>query len=1406
MSSLPMPPTTNTATFESSFFTEHDEVLNLISIISSTSHPSLELTSDNPATALSKFRTIFDKYLECPTLLDPFLEGMVQKLSLPARKIIHEVFFSQHGMDGEEATGCNIDEIGIQNQRVEQFERLMHLLSAIYALSKVRGRKYIQRLMPHEASDVEPVLAMLRWFGCLASHVKAQSSGGAGRKNECAIPKLPMEMQTFQKKLIQQQQKDENSAEDAKIWESIYSLLNWLGIISLVPFDLHTIDSSLESEATHSMSSSQQSGGSMTLVQSILSTSVSHLNDSGPTREAAAACLASLLSRPDLEQSELEGFVIWSAQVMYWFRTGNCSSNDEFCRSHSNGDELASNTNISSTMLPMSSNPPSVFLIMGILQTLAAIFKSGHRSNLLSTQQKLNGIELLWEQCILVAEGSIGSMLLRKLLVKLFARIGCAYLPPRVAAWRYHRGRRSLLENLMNSGVPVATGQSENVASDKETSQDGNELFLIPDQVEDAMGQLLLSLTDPSTIVRWSSAKGIGRLTERLPAVCADDVLDAILQTCSDPERDRNWHGACLCLAELARRGLLLPNRLKEVVPIVVQAIGYDVRRGQHSIGAHVRDAACYTCWAFARAYSPEVLRPHVKELSEALVLTSLFDREVNCRRAASAAFQESVGRQGADNFKHGIEILTAADYFSLGNRVDAYLNIALMIAKFDEYQKPIIHHLSNVKLHHWDIDIRTLASQSLAKASKLDPLYCANEILPQLLKLCFNDDLVVRHGSLLGAAEMVLALGELKLVQDDTTFNEDLKSSIAELIPSIEKARLYRGRGGEIMRSAACRMIECISLAGVPLTVKQQVRLLDSVDTCLAHPNEEIQSGAAKALNALLSNYFPVSSNGPSERLQSRVVDKYILIVKTEDNPAATRGFSLALGSLPSKLLAPSERVLDSVLNCLCDASRRSSLVGGEGDAETRRNAITSLVNVCKTVGIRYTPDGKNRGVETAPVTPLTKHQALRVFDTLLDAMDDYNTDRRGDVGSWSRIAAMNGLETLAFLTVKSSQAHPHSAQQTQLISQSPTQKEILVPSFVERLSSFSTMATQNPPYESAIIFNESLCYSILSALLKQFGEKLDAVRSQAGLCIERLLTNDSPRLPFVPCRHMLIRALNLNGQPKNWSNPALTFPLLMCAVNIEGFQEPILSGIVISVGGLTESVSKSSSAALFEWIRELRNAKAIPQIYQMGEVFLGLFRRNKRNGRVLLPLLATLDKLLTHGYLDELLDMRNGEFSDSLLSSLSDDATGCTDVKRLLAIVDVSINLLQPHLQTIGSVKEKVLPFVMSMLLNPYPRVRRFVAEQLFAKLTVDGESMFDDHSRLEEANQLLLNVVWHDEHDASGHILASRNRIADLLGIPLELEERNKSLTKKNNSHFFVPRDEFENYSSLVNSSTA
>jgi len=54
--------------------------------------------------------------------------------------------------------------------------------------------------------------------------------------------------------------------------------------------------------------------------------------------------------------------------------------------------------------------------------------------------------------------------------------------------------------------------------------------------------------------------------------------------------------------------------------------------RGNFAVGSHVRDAACYVFWAFARAFDPSVIAPYVTQLAPSLVCTMLFDREVNLK------------------------------------------------------------------------------------------------------------------------------------------------------------------------------------------------------------------------------------------------------------------------------------------------------------------------------------------------------------------------------------------------------------------------------------------------------------------------------------------------------------------------------------------------------------------------------------------------------------------------------------------------------------------------------------------------------------------------------------------------------------------------------------------------------
>ena len=143
---------------------------------------------------------------------------------------------------------------------------------------------------------------------------------------------------------------------------------------------------------------------------------------------------------------------------------------------------------------------------------------------------------------------------------------------------------------------------------------------MVPEEVEDIIDQLLIGLKDQETIVRWSAAKGVGRITNRFSKAMASDVLASVLDLFAFVEDVFAWHGGCLSIAELGRRGLLLPGQLSTVVPIVLSALVFDKKIGNFSFGSNVRDSACYVCWALARAFEPDVLTPHVNSIAATLV------------------------------------------------------------------------------------------------------------------------------------------------------------------------------------------------------------------------------------------------------------------------------------------------------------------------------------------------------------------------------------------------------------------------------------------------------------------------------------------------------------------------------------------------------------------------------------------------------------------------------------------------------------------------------------------------------------------------------------------------------------------------------------------------------------------
>jgi HEAT repeat protein len=80
----------------------------------------------------------------------------------------------------------------------------------------------------------------------------------------------------------------------------------------------------------------------------------------------------------------------------------------------------------------------------------------------------------------------------------------------------------------------LAPANAPGSAADLEEDED----YDIPPEMEEIIGLLLDGLRDKDTIVRWSSAKGIGRITERLPKELGDEVVQGVIDLFSFTESD----------------------------------------------------------------------------------------------------------------------------------------------------------------------------------------------------------------------------------------------------------------------------------------------------------------------------------------------------------------------------------------------------------------------------------------------------------------------------------------------------------------------------------------------------------------------------------------------------------------------------------------------------------------------------------------------------------------------------------------------------------------------------------------------------------------------------------------------------------------------------------------------------
>ncbi|CCX08404.1 tubulin folding cofactor D C terminal-domain-containing protein [Pyronema domesticum] len=536
--------------------------------------------------------------------------------------------------------------------------------------------------------------------------------------------------------------------------------------------------------------------------------------------------------------------------------------------------------------------------------------------------------------------------------------------------------------------------------------------------IEDIIERLLNSLGDRDTAVRFGASKSLAVVARKLDPDMAGDVLEAVMGvyeedvfydppiayagfpqkkmlTAVTPEK---WHGATLTLATFLRqRAVRSTDVMTRVVECIVEALSFEQRRSTFAVGGNVRDAACYAAWSLARSYTTSELqeagdivvpatqfeggRKIIQLLATELVVAGCTDPLGNVRRAASAALQELVGRHSGC-VREGIPLVQVVDYNAVALRQRSVVTVASLASKLDEeYWKGVVLGLADGwrGIGSGDDDGRKLAATSLGQLVRIsyptdtdtsirDRGRFVFSVISKRVRMEGLQHLEIYHGCLHALADVLDGLPDGCLDDEDKLALHDVFSHLKgfEFTNPVMRP--------ELTAECTCRLVRSLAfhtpslLSSLPLSWKRWTAIIEA---SLDRSEDSVLDQAIPAARMLLEKATPSNRADLISYWSNKI----------SDLTYRRRGHILALGEVLAGI-SDSTIDLNSVTAILLSAAKIT------GDVEIRVAAVKAL--------------GKH-------VSP-TKE----VLQTILESLDDYAVDTRGDIGSWVRAEAIIALLSL--------------------------------------------------------------------------------------------------------------------------------------------------------------------------------------------------------------------------------------------------------------------------------------------------------------------------------------------------------------------------------------------------------
>jgi tubulin-specific chaperone D len=796
-------------------------------------------------------------------------------------------------------------------------------------------------------------------------------------------------------------------------WEERYVILLWLSHLFLAPFDLSTISSvDMDDLNIPTIPNLAWPPKLPSITLRILPLAIKYLESPGKESDAAKALLVRIAMRKDMQElGVLHALIRWA------LRSLRPNSKDE-------------------------APPRSSYYYIGILSFLAGILRaSADTSDLDKYLSDIFNVTF----SITADDGPSAaiinsSTLARKMIIKVVRSVAILILrqPSQSAADTeiVESSITYLLESLSISDTPVRFSASK-ALSIITLRLDPFMAAQVVEAVLDSLKRNVFWVKDPTD--------PYGKRTRDLSAV---DPLE--------------WHGLTLTLAHLLYRRSPPADQLSDIVHSLLLGLSFEQRNASGgSIGTNVRDAACFGIWALARRYTTQELlqvptksvyaaKAHSEELSilqvlaTELVVTATLDLSGNIRRGSSAALQELIGRH-PDTVDNGIWVVQAVDYHAVARRSRAVQDVALKVTKLSgQYGEAILDSILGWRgIGDIDAGTRRAAASSfgaltleLAKArpsSALTRFTSSVAKILQRIKGLQTRQAEERHGLYLCFAAVLdkfpdfvsLGTGNSNLKAVDRPKHID--PVIDAVIGILLECKNVTYRRPELIAEASSRLV--VSLFPI-VQAESTLDVNESPDlggVTLVPGWSVVSNEDGRAISRHLFDHTRLGKEA-SERISKlgsalgEVVDVWLSRNERETISAVSEASVILM-----MLLSPQDR--DKVIRQWTEAIRLARSGRGHGyfyalamtrpfatDLGERQSDKEDLVS--KVILDRWRAESEIEAkvaiLQSLWQSKMLRQQALVFLDVLMEALGDYTTNARGDIGSHVRVEAVRAVMSL--------------------------------------------------------------------------------------------------------------------------------------------------------------------------------------------------------------------------------------------------------------------------------------------------------------------------------------------------------------------------------------------------------